>query len=156
MKVTTQHPEKLPMSALPAPVDHGAIRTPKIDPHPRRPFPKIPRSLAGRTFNFDSLETMEEKEKIYGLWKMKALMNFTLGFEHYVSIGDTFEINGKNAYRLAEIGCAEFIDERMAQEETLLREARKVLGDNVDPRTLENFKMATEQPPAPRRNSWNS
>jgi len=144
------------MSALPAPVDYGPIRTPKKDPHPKPPFPKIPRSLVGRTFSFDSIETMEEREKKYGLWNMRALLNFTLGFERYVSIGDTFQINGKNAYRLAELGCAEFIDPKMAEEENLLSEARKVLGGNVDPRTLENFKMATEPPPAPRRNPWNS
>lgn len=143
--------QKLP--AKEPPRDHGRIGTPK-NPDSTPPRPKFPPALAGRFFTFDSLESMEEREAKYGIWKMKALMDFTLGFGRYVSIGDTFSINGKNAARLCELGCAEFIDEKMQEQLSILEKARKIMGP-INPREMpENFPQTPRPEPQRRGPSW--
>jgi len=130
------------------PRDHGLIGTPAT-PDRTPPRPVFPPSLAGRVFTFHGSESFEERQRKYGIWRMRALRDFTMGWGRYVKVGDTFQVDGLIAARACELGNAVFDDPQMKEQLEILEKARKITS-TVDPRKMpENFPQTP--PPEPQR-----
>ena len=140
--------KNLPSEAKEPPRDHGIIGSVK-NPDCKPPAPVYPPALAGRCFTFDSRESFEERQRKYGLWRMVALKDYTLGWGRYVKAGDTYQIDGLLAARACELGIAVFDDPKMNEQLEIIEKARKIKSD-LDPRTMpENFPPARR--PEPQR-----
>lgn len=91
---------------------------------------------------------VEKNERLYAIWGMRAITDVRVR-DKVVRAGDTFEVAGNDAMRLAGYGDAEFLDPSVAHEKEVLAKIDKLKAElhKPQPLPLENF-------PKPERKSW--
>ena len=104
-------------------VDHGQL---KPVSKPAKKHPRIPMQFRGQVIDVMTSDTgamsYEHSARKYGIWKVRALKPFSY-FHKPIAVGDVLEMIGNHAVFMALDGDLEFIDERLAAEERVAREA---------------------------------
>lgn len=116
---------------------------PPICPEPYRPV--IPRMLQGILHH----PTREENIKSYGVWLIEITHECSI-HGHRQESGTRLRLPGNEAASLVAANRAIFVDNRLAEQEAVLRRARELKLDipepAIDPRSMPEFRQDVREP----------